>query len=160
MRRRPHRRRNREQLILLCLFIAFGLLLHLCLPGPPPPQHAFAATPQHWRSEVERAHDAAAAVTRRQAPAAVPEESITYGAPRPDAPAGPMELFTAPGRLFPVVVIACDRTETLRNTLSSLLSAGASLFTHAAARRRFRITAAAPLVAPVSIEISVCSRHV
>ena len=46
--------------------------------------------------------------------------------PRPDAPPGPMELFTASGRLFPVVVIACVRTETLRNTLSSLLSAGAS----------------------------------
>ena len=137
MRRRPRRRRNRE-LILLCLFIAFGLLLHLCLPGPPPPQHAFAATPQHWRSEVERAHDAAAAVTRRQAPAVAREESITYRAlpdrerpwletqPRPDAPPGPMELFTASGRLFPVVVIACDRTETLRNALTSLMAAGAS----------------------------------
>ena len=125
-RRRPHRRRNREQLILLCLFIAFGLLLHLCLPGPPPPQHAFAATPQHWRGEVERAHDAAAAVTRRQAPAVAREESITYGAPRPDAPPGPMELFTASGRPFPVVVIACDRTETLRNALTSLMAAGAS----------------------------------
>ncbi len=110
-------------MILLLLFIVFGLVLHLCLPGPPPPPHAFAATPQHWRSEVERAH-AAAAVARR--PAVAREESITYGAPRSDAPAGPMELFTAPGRLFPVVVIACDRTETLRNTLSSLLSAGAS----------------------------------
>ena len=125
MRRRTRRRRSRE-LILLCIFIVFGLVLHLCLPGPPPPPHAFAATPEHWRSEVERAHDAAAAVTRRQAPAVAREESITYGAPRSDAPAGPMELFTAPGRLFPVVVIACDRTETLRNTLSSLLSAGAS----------------------------------
>ena len=120
------------------MFIAFGLLLHLCLPGPPPPQHAFAASPQHWRSEVERAHDAAAAVTRKQAPAVAREESITYRAladreqpwletqPRPDAPPGPMELFIASGRLFPVVVIACDRTETLRNALSSLLSAGAS----------------------------------
>ena len=122
MRRRPRRRRNRE-LILLCLFIAFGLLLHLCLPGPPPPQHAFAASPQHWRSEVERAH-AAAAVARR--PAAAPEESMTYGAPRLDAPPGPMELFTASGRFFPVVVIACDRTETLRNALTSLMAAGAS----------------------------------
>ena len=99
------------------------MVLHLCLPGPPPPQHAFAATPQHWRSEVERAH-AAAAVARR--PAAAREEAITYGAPRPDAPAGPMELFTASGRFFPVVVIACDRTETLRNALTSLMAAGAS----------------------------------
>ena len=135
MRRRTRRRRSRE-LILLCLFIAFGLLLHLCLPGPPPPPHAFAATPQHWRSEVERAHDAAAAVTRRQAPAVAREESITYRAlpdrerhwletqPRPDAPAGPMELFTASGRPFPVVVIACDRTETLRNALTSLMALG------------------------------------
>ena len=122
MRRRTRRRRSRE-LILLCLFIVFGLVLHLCLPGPPPPQHAFAATPQHWRSEVERAH-AAAAVARR--PAVAREESITYGAPRPDAPPGPMELFTASGRLFPVVVIACDRTETLRNALTSLMAAGAS----------------------------------
>ena len=122
MRRKPRRRRNRE-LILLCLFITFGLLLHLCLPGPPPPPHAFAATPQHWRSEVERAHDAAA-VARR--PAVAPEESITYGAPRPDAPPGPMELFTASGRFFPVVVIACDRTETLRDALTSLMAAGAS----------------------------------
>ena len=110
-------------MILLLLFIVFGLVLHLCLPGPPPPPHAFAATPQHWRSEVERAH-AAAAVARR--PAAAPEESITYGAPRPDAPAGPMELFTASGRLFPVVVIACDRTETLRDALTSLMAAGVS----------------------------------
>ena len=120
------------------MFIAFGLLLHLCLPGPPPPQHAFAASPQHWRSELERAHDAAAAVTKRQAPAVAREESIAYRAlpdrerpwletqPRPDAPPGPMELFTASGRLFPVVVIACDRTETLRDALTSLMAAGAS----------------------------------
>ena len=104
------------------MFIAFGLLLHLCLPGR---RRRSTRSPrsQHWRSEVERAHDAAA-VARR--PAAAPEESITYGAPRPDAPAGPMELFTASVAFFPVVVIACDRTETLRNALTSLMAAGAS----------------------------------
>ena len=61
------------------------------VPPPPPPQHAFAATPQHWRREVERAHDAAAAVARR--PAVAREESIAAlprdglgSQPRPDAP--------------------------------------------------------------------------
>ena len=124
------------------MFIAFGSLLHLCLLAGPP-QHAFAGESSALaQREVERAHDAAAAVTRRQAPAVAREESITYRAladrerpwletqPRPDAPPGPMELFTASGRLFPVVVIACERTETLRNALTSLMAAGASALFH------------------------------
>ena len=104
-------------MILLLLFIVFGLTLHICLPvAPPPPSHAFAASPQHWQNEVERAHDAAA-VARRQ---------TVDARPRPDAPPGPMELFVHSGCFFPVVVIACDRADALRNALTSLLAAGAS----------------------------------
>ena len=136
------RRVGGRDAVVLCLTVAFGLGLHLSIYANDRPRHREHAFPEPFRPRAPREAPAPAAfegpslyaslveteraiveqtlsVERAVVAEVVEEARSIVGAPA--AGAGPMEAWAA-ARLFPVVLLACDRESLLRDALTSLVA--------------------------------------